>query len=359
MIKVYLEKITQHGNDCYIGKIDPRILVEIATKIEMSTVQDAQRPLNEKRVKDIANYVSDDNGILPSTLTIASKDSRIDIKECEEIPGIYYTYLPNKDSEYKDYRDSVDVMDGQHRLYSFLKDIRIISDSEVYEIGFTLYDKPTLLQRRKIFISCNEKQEKVSPNLLLWFKEKLNMLSNDEKRYYTIVTQLSNEFPLKNHIIMSAEKIKNGVKAKEIIADFQHVHILDLSSSGRSLTDDQIVKVIRIYLSSWQKVAGFDFSSSSPKDAGVAVKMAGLKYMLYILPTLWDYSISCHEKFSEAFVEKTLKKMIDKFGIEYSAFFTDKNLNKYFRDRTAISQLANESIDIIKKFGSEDFDPLA
>ena len=359
MLKVYLEKITQHGTDCYIGKIDPRLLVEIATKIEMSTVQDAQRPLNEKRVKEIANYVSDDNGILPTTLTIATKDSRIEIKDCEEIPGIYYTYFPNKESEYDHYRDAVDVMDGQHRLYSFLKEIRTISDSEVYEIGFTMYDKPTLLQRRKIFISCNEKQEKVSPNLLLWFREKLNMLSDDEKRYYTIVTQLSNEFPLKNHIIMSAEKIKNGVKAKEVVADLQHNHILELSSSGKLLTNEQIVKVICIYLRSWQKIAGFDFSSSSSKDAGVAVKMAGLKYMLSILPTIWDYSISCHEKFTDSFVEKTLKKMIDKFGIEYSSFFTDKTLNKYYRDRTMIADLANQSIDIIKKFGSEDFDPLA
>ena len=46
MKKIYLQKIIQNGTECYIGKIDPRNLVRVAEKIEMSAVQDAQRPLN-------------------------------------------------------------------------------------------------------------------------------------------------------------------------------------------------------------------------------------------------------------------------------------------------------------------------
>ena len=51
MKKIYLQKIIQYGTECYIGKIDPRNLVRVAEKIEMSAVQDAQRPLNEKGSK--------------------------------------------------------------------------------------------------------------------------------------------------------------------------------------------------------------------------------------------------------------------------------------------------------------------
>ena len=51
MKRIYLQKITQHGEICYIGKIDPRELVKVCTKVEMSEVQDAQRPLNKKRVQ--------------------------------------------------------------------------------------------------------------------------------------------------------------------------------------------------------------------------------------------------------------------------------------------------------------------
>ena len=155
-----------------------------------------------------------------------------------------------------------------------------------------------------------------------------------------------------------AEKVKNGVKAKEIIADLKHVKILSLSSMGKPLNEEQITEVIRMYLSAWQSVVGFEFAKSSTKEAGVAVKMAGLKYMLYLIPTMWDYAISCHHKFDTQFVEDTIKKLISKFAVEYESFFIDKNLNKYFRDRTMIMDFANLSIDYIKKFGSEDFDPL-
>ena len=50
MKKLFLQEIKQHSITCYIGKIDPRALVRVATNVEMSAVQDAQRPLNEKRV---------------------------------------------------------------------------------------------------------------------------------------------------------------------------------------------------------------------------------------------------------------------------------------------------------------------
>ena len=61
MKRIYLQKITQHGEICYIGKIDPRELVKVCTKVEMSEVQDAQRPLNKKRVQEISKYVSEEN----------------------------------------------------------------------------------------------------------------------------------------------------------------------------------------------------------------------------------------------------------------------------------------------------------
>lgn len=357
MQRVYLQKIIQHGNECYIGKIDPRILVRIAKKIEMSETQDAQRPLNEKRVKEIAKYVNE-NGIIPSTLTIATSDGTIAIKGCEEIPGMYYADFPSLESEFDGYLNAIDVMDGQHRLYSFLPDIRLIADTEKYEVGFTLYDKPLLNQRRKIFVSCNEKQEKVNPNLLLWFKQQLGMLTDEEKAYFSIVAQLADEFPLKGHIIMSAEKKKNGVKAKEVIADLKHVKLLELSFDGTPLSEDDLIKILRTYLCAWQSVVGFDFATSSVKEAGVAVKMAGLKYMIYVLPAVWDYSIQCKEKFTQNFVSDVIRKIIDQYAVLHTEFFKNKELNAYFRDRTMITKFADETVDKIKKLDSAGFNPL-
>ena len=166
MKRIYLQKITQYGSVSYIGKIDPRELIKVAKKVEMSATQDAQRPLNEKRVKDIAKYVCDESGILPNTLTLATSDSRLSIKKLEGSLNLYYIDFPSEADEYTSYANSIDVMDGQHRLYSFASDIRLLSDDVEYEIGFTIYEKPTLSEKRKIFISCNEKQEKVSIGIL-------------------------------------------------------------------------------------------------------------------------------------------------------------------------------------------------
>lgn len=359
MKKIYLQKIEQHGITCYIGKIDPRELVRVATKVQMSMVQDAQRPLNEKRVKDIAKYVNNPHGILPSTLTLATKDNKFSIIESEESNNLYYTLFPETEAEFANYSESIDVMDGQHRLYSFSRLIRSISDTEKFEIGFTLYIRPTLVERQQIFISCNEKQEKVSGNLLMWFKEKLNLLSNDEKRFFPVVSKLNNEYPLKGHIIMSAEKIKNGVKANYIMEALKQAGVQNMLTRGESLTDDDMVKVITRYLCAWEKVVGFSFVESTAKQAGPAIKGAGLKYMLLLLPTFWNRAITLQKRFESNYIEETIKEFISSCGVLHSEFFTCEQHIMCFRDRTSIDKFAKESAAKINSISSQDFDPLS
>ncbi len=358
MKKLYLQKITQYSSTCYVGLADPRELVKVATKIEMSVTQDAQRPLNEKRVKDIAAYVGNESGILPNTLTLATKDDRFTVQLCDEEKQIYCIDFPSTEEEYNKFKDAIDVMDGQHRLYSFADDLRLISDNANYEIGFTLYIRPTLDERRRIFISCNEKQEKVSGNLLMWFKEKLNMLTSDEKAFYGVVSKLSNEFPLKGHIIMSAEKIKSGVKAKEVTAALKQAKVQDMAIGGNPLTDEQKVRVICTYLSAWQAVVGFSFDTSTSKAAGAAKKMAGLKYMLLLLPAVWERAIALRKNFDQTFVEDTLKRFFSSCGVEKENFFTCDENKMYFRDRSGVDMFANQSVIKIKAIGAEDFNPL-
>ncbi len=358
MKRIYLQKICQYNSISYIGKIDPRELIRVVKKVEMSTVQDAQRPLNEKRVKDIAKYVNDENGILPNTLTLATVDSRFAINKCEDKPGWFYLNFPSESDEFVHYADAIDVMDGQHRLYSFASDIRMLSNDTTYEIGFTIYETPTLSEKRKIFVSCNEKQEKVSGNLLMWFRAQLNMLTNDEKAFYSLVSDLSQNYPLKGHIIMSAEKITNGVKSKEVIAAIKQSGIQDMMAGNNRLTQDQTGKVICTYLSAWEKVVDFSFTKSNAKTAGAAIKMAGLKYMLLLLPAFWDRAIVSKSKFDSAYIEDVLKKFIATTGVARDQFFVCDDHKMCFRDRTAVDLFAKESIQKIKGMDTDDFNPL-
>ncbi len=357
MKRIYLQKIVQYGSESYIGKFDPRELVRIATKIEMSATQDAQRPLTESRVKSISNYVGE-GGILPNTLTLATNDNKIEIHQLPEFPEFYYIEVPEHSDEFANFANAIDVMDGQHRLYSFDTAIRMIQDDVPYEIGFTLYIKPALSERRLIFISCNEKQEKVSGNLLMWFKSKLNMLSNDEKELYSLVSKLNNEYPLKGHIIMSAEKIKNGIKAKELMKVLDKAKIQSFTIGNDLLNENQKLTVICKYLSAWEKVVGFNFATSSASLSGAAVKIAGLRFMIAMLPAFWDRAILMQKHFTEEFCQDIIKKLISSCGVVREEFFTCDEHKMFFRERSATEQFAEQCIVKIRAMGSEDFNPL-
>ena len=357
MKRIYLLKINQHRETCYIGKMDPRELVKVAVKVEMGEKQDAQRPLNKKRVQDISKYVAEE-GILPNTLTIATKDNSFEIKQMEGTFNVYYFEFPTEESEFARYQDKIDIMDGQHRLYSFLDDICKLGSDIPYEIGFTIYDKPTLTQRRKIFVSCNEKQEKVSGNLLMWFKIQLDMATAEEKDFYSLVQKLSEEYPLRGHIIMSAEKIKNGVKAKEVMAAMRQAKIHNMRAGSHPLNEEQKVKAICTYLSAWEKFASFKFANSKLKESGPAIKMAGLKFMLLLLPTIWERALNTRSIFDEDFVRSTLNDLATYLGVERERFFVCDEHKYKFRDRTVTDDFAEQCRGILSSIDAGDFNPL-
>ena len=192
----------------------------------------------------------------------------------------------------------------------------------------------------------------------MWFKAKLNMLSNDEKMFYSLVSKLNNEYPLKDRIILGAEKIKNGIKAKELIKVLDKAKIKTLMIGENYLSDEQLIKVISIYLSAWENVVGFRFSSPAKTD-GAAVKIAGLRFMIALLPAVWDRALSLRRVFDEAFVEETVKKLISAFGVVREEFFVCDDHKMFFRERSATEQFAEECTAKIRLMGAEDFNPLS
>ena len=118
MKRIYLQKIEQYNSISYVGKIDPRDLIKVATKIEIGETQDAQRPLSAKRIKEIAKYVGDEKGILPNTLTISTKDSRFKINH-EPSTDFFYIEFPNESAEFTDYTDAILNLSSKISLICF------------------------------------------------------------------------------------------------------------------------------------------------------------------------------------------------------------------------------------------------
>lgn len=179
------------------------------------------------------------------------------------------------------------------------------------------------------------------------------------KKSKTRKPKLNNNNPLRGRIIMGAEKIRGGIKAKEVMSVLRKAKIQDLAVGDRVLNDEEKVKVICLYLSAWERVVGFSFANSSGKEAGAAVKIAGLRYMLLILPTIWERAVSMRRHFDADFVEETLKAMISSFNVVRESFFVDDEIKKSFSSETMTETFATTSSNIIRALGAGGFDPLS
>lgn len=365
MRKVYLFEVVQHNTKRYVGKMDARDLVRVSTKAEIGVVQEAQRPVSLKKVKEIAEFVKND-GTLSTSIVIGTTNDNLTIHPVEKSPvaGLYYMEFPETAAEFERYKDSFDIMDGQHRLFSFLSDYKKLSDEDEFEITFEMYIKPTTRNKRIIFKNTNEKQDKVSPNLLMWFREKLGLLLEKEQKYHPVVTLLNTEAcsPLKGRIIMGAEKIKGGLKAQQIITIFDKVGIDSIA--GTTLDDDKMLHMISEYLSGWEDAIGAKMADRD-KALGAFSKIAGLRFMIWMLPVFYDQALSEKQKFSSEYVSQKVKFLFENEGMEAKdIFFKDsayiKELgNNPFAGETPTTILAREWIAKLKDLAITEFDPLA
>lgn len=368
MKEIYLLEVRQHSMKRYIGVAKASELVRLATKAELQTTQDAQRPINPKRLSEIADFVSAD-GTLSTSIVIGTRGNQIKVQSAniKGIPNLFQMSFPETEAEFADFRDSFDIMDGQHRLFSFLKDYSKLSDDEVFDITFEMYINPTMRERRLIFKNTNEKQEKVASNLLMWFREKLNMLNEKEQTYHAVVALLNSEnrSPLKGRIIMGAEKITGGFKAEQIITLLDKTDIKNISTSitNEPLANEKMLKLISEYLAGWEIAIGSKIVDRD-KDVSAFSKMAGLRFMITMLPAFFEQAKKDMSSFNQQYIAKKINELFASQGILPRDLF-DKNsqyfkgLGNPFAAETSITILAKDWINKLKAMSSGSFDPLA
>ena len=366
MRKIYLEQVKQHNSVFYIGKYDPRKLVRMADQsIVAGTIQEAQRPLDKTHLKEIADFAVGQEGLLPASVMIATKNKQKLSVEEEIIDGVAYYYImfPDTEDELKDYDNTIDVIDGQHRLYSF-KDEYInigFQDSEPYELPFSLFEVPSLRTRQLLFTITNEKQKAVGKNLLLYLKRKLGMLSPAENTYYPIVEKLNEEnmSPLKGRIVMSAEKIKKGYKSTELIKIFDKVKLTDLiQEQDPDQKLQKLLKIVSTYLLGWQEFYGVDFQNPGKETI---TKISGIRYIMFLLQTFWDHATNSKQAWDVNFIKTTIQDLEDlKVIPEEGTLFDDSQI---FRGESATVSEAISDSSALKNYlaskTTDNFDPLA
>lgn len=365
MKKIYLLEVKQNDYTSYIGSASARDLVRMATTQELNEPQEAQRPIESRRLDDISEYVFN-GGMIATSIVIGTCNEKISVNKVDNkyVDNLYYMEFPETNEEFEEYKNSFNIMDGQHRLFSFLDDKIKIDDTINYDLTFNMYIMPTLRTRRLIFKNTNEEQKQVASNLLLWFRKQLNMLSDKEKAYHPIVELLNSEpsSPLKGRIIMGAERIVGGFKAEQLINILSKNKIKNLS--GQEISDENLLKLLSEYLCGWEKAVGIKISDRD-KNIAPFSKIAGLRFMIIMLPAFYDKAKMDKQKITRDYISETIKRMTTSNGCEpYQLFDPNgeyiKNLGiNPFGGETPTTVLAEEWSNILKTQASDNFDPLS
>ena len=369
MKKIYLTKVQQFNEISYTGSVDPRILVRMADQsIEIGQIQEDQRPLDKKHIQDIAEHVGK-QGLLPTSIIVGTKDkNKLTIETENDADGntLYFMMIPDTEEELQEYENTIDISDGQHRVFAFSDTYRStdLKNTDVFEVPVTFFIMPQLITRQNLFYTTNAKQKPVPPNLLMWLRDKLKLLSKPEEIYLPLVRLLNTEniSPLKGRIIMSAEKISKGIKAKELVRILNKAKINEIGViTSQKISDNQMTQILSVYLNGWEKRYQLDFQHPR-KDT--MTKISGLRYILLLFPAFVEISVTKQHKFDSDFVVELIKELEEAKDIDVAAdetLFTIDALS--FRGEGATVKLAEDDGKTLKAYDANKqtsgFNPFA
>lgn len=355
MKRYELRKVTQNDKEFFVLIADPKDIVKLLMNYESGEVQEAQRPWSESRVREIARYVAgkfkdDENkkskGLIPNSPILNVKKGL----EVEKDSDGYFVMLPSTKDNFKKYKNSIEAIDGQHRIRAFMEEYLDAdqSASKKYEMIFAVFFNLSKNEKKEIFMITNEKQVKVPGNLLRMFKRELDLLKGDEV-VYDLVCKLNEEdySPLKNRIMIGAQKIKKGYQESQISKilnkseAFTHLNALTKGDK------EKMAKMISNYLKAWEKI--YDVSYAEP-GTDTITKISGLRYIFYMMPPIMDILLKREKPAStDNFIE--IIEMLPN-AIEVDDVFTDESTNYAFKGEGATIMLAKEHIIKLKSYDS-------
>ncbi len=334
MKKVYLQEIKQKNEKFYSMVVDPRLIAKIRKKYTAGEAQDVQRPWIEKKVKEIAAYVAGKTivenkkslGLIPNTpiiniknnLKIKSEEATIITNGSTDKVTRYYIELPETNEEICNYEDSLEIIDGQHRVIAFDENYidPSISNNVIYEMNFNVFERLTDNKRKEIFMVTNEKQDKVATNLLRYIKKSLGLLIGDDEVVYDLLDKINSESscPLYHRISFGSTKVKKGYAETQVSKIFKAYGpkkyydnvVLTKCANDEKKAEDTFTQIFSNYLIAWEECSNVSFQTPA---SDTITKISGLRYLMYIFPEICNQLTSNKRKLSK----ENFKEIINKF----------------------------------------------
>ena len=152
-----------------------------------------QRNLNEERARDIAKYLDDSQGSIPTNIILSSQ---------EDAELLYNS--KNKTIKYKRKEKGFLVLDGQHRLYGYGL------TKKKHRIPVAIYEGLSRKEEASLFIDINTNQLGVPASLLLDIKQVAEKESEKEMCLRTIFDNLNKESDSPMNGLLSPSKSASG-----------------------------------------------------------------------------------------------------------------------------------------------------
>ncbi len=184
---------TQNNKSFYISILPSDVLKNICfvSRREENSEKGFQRSLNETRAKDIAKYLDDFKGVIPSAIILSAQDNSKFLFDKEKNEAVF-VIAPS----------SFMVLDGQHRLYGLFK------AKNLYNIPVIIFNKLNTADEVKLFIDINTTQKGVPSTLLLDIKNLTGRETKKEDKQRQLFDKLNSNSVLAGYL--SASKSKTG-----------------------------------------------------------------------------------------------------------------------------------------------------
>jgi len=177
-VKYKALECTQNGKTFYISVLPNSVLKSVCfvSRRDENPEIGFQRTLNESRAKDIARYLDDLNGIIPSALILSAQDSsKFDFAK------------KSSDITFSTIENSFMVLDGQHRLYGLLK------AKKEYLIPVVIFNNLNTNDEVNLFVDINTNQKGVPTTLLLDIKNLTGKESKKEDKQRQLFDRLNSD----------------------------------------------------------------------------------------------------------------------------------------------------------------------
>ncbi|TGL17910.1 DGQHR domain-containing protein [Leptospira yanagawae] len=207
-IELHVLKVRQPIGEFFIASIQPKVLVDISyadvrrlaeEERDVEKYLGIQRPISLKRIKDIKQYIEGRDATFPTSVIISVDERCAEYEPKTEFTGILRLkpYLPEKgvNEESIPINRIAKVLDGQHRIASFLSDDKQLTfdfNDRNFDINLSIFIGADISEQANIFATVNLAQTKVNKNLVYDLTE-LAKTPSPHKTCHNIAVALDRE----------------------------------------------------------------------------------------------------------------------------------------------------------------------